>query len=307
MEAIMIIPRVVFLSLLFFLVIYRAIATLFSSMNIILYVCGPQEIIFGYYVCHGEIKSSDVACVLIWISVTFISGSLVWDIIKKGFGRSAFKDFHKILSLLSIISYEVWMFGYIYHIYVTEFDWNFKVIIFSPLLALLAHSMFQAFLSYDEYVLPTNEQGMKNLVYFIATSFSFNGIMTIHVLCMFVTALKIGISKEENFTYTINVAFLGFGEMMYRTYVMYKHFEQLINQYIPYKMYMKTAVAYRMQEIRNNDVYSQAELESRYVNLNVELVTGLTQERARETSYLTAPIVATFAVAAVGVLVAGNI
>uniref|UniRef100_A0A1X7SW54 Uncharacterized protein n=1 Tax=Amphimedon queenslandica TaxID=400682 RepID=A0A1X7SW54_AMPQE len=144
---------------------------------------------------------------------------------------------------------------------------------------------------------------MKNLVYYILTSLGFNGIMLVHVLFMFVTALSTGISNEK---YIVNVLFLGISEMMNRAHVMKNHFEQLINQYIPYKMYMKTAMEYRMQEIRNNDVYSQAELESRYVNLNVELVTGLTQDRNKETSYFTAPIVATFAVAAFSAFVAGK-
>uniref|UniRef100_A0A1X7TD88 Uncharacterized protein n=1 Tax=Amphimedon queenslandica TaxID=400682 RepID=A0A1X7TD88_AMPQE len=273
-------PRVVFLSLLFFLVIYRAIATLFSNMNITLHVCGPQEIIFGYYVCHGEIKSSDVACVLIWISVTVISGSLVQDIIKKGLGQSPFKDFHKILSLLSIISYEIWMFGYIYHTYVTEFDWNFQLIIFLPLLALLAHSIFQAFLSYDKYVLPNNEQGT---VYFIVTSFGFNGIMMVHVLCMFITALSTGISKEENFMYATNVLFLGLGEIMNRGYVMYKQFKQAKNR-IPYSISVK---------------------ESHRANPDGELVIGQTQDRG-DIAYLTATVLV---VAAVGAtcIVAGKL
>ena len=280
MEAI--IPRVVFLSLLFFMVIYRVIATLSSKMNIILHVCGPQEIIFGYYVCHGEIKSSDVACVVIWISVTFISGSLVKDIITKGLGRSAFKDFHKILSLLSIISYEVWMFGYIYQTYATNFDWNFKIIIFLPLLALLFHSIFQTFLSYNEYVLPNNEQEMKKLVYYIVTSMGFNGIMTLHVVCMFITALSTGISKEENFMYTINVLFLGLGEMMNHAYVMYNHFKKLKNHYLPYTISVT---------------------ESRCANSDGELVTGLVQDRG-DIQY---SIAAAFAVAAVGVFVAGKL
>ena len=58
MEAI--IPKIVSLFYLFFLVIYRMIATVFPDMNIILYICEPPEDIFGY-VCHGEIKFSDVA------------------------------------------------------------------------------------------------------------------------------------------------------------------------------------------------------------------------------------------------------
>ena len=299
MEAIMITTRVVLLVFFFLLVIYRMIVTIVPQLNIILHE--PQDDILEY-IYHKEIKSKDLASVVIWILVTLISTLLVWDIITKKLGRSALKDFHKILSLLSIISYEVWMFNYLYHTYASNLDQNFKVIILPPFATLLAHSIFQAFLSYDEYVLPNNEQGMKNLVYYNLTSLGFNGIMLVHVLFMFVTALSTGISNEK---YIVNVLFLGMSEMMNRAYVMKNHFEQLINQYIPYKMYMKTAMAYRMQEIRNN-VYSQAELESRYVNLNVELVTGLTQERARETSYFTAPIVATFAIAAFSAFVAGK-
>ena len=291
-----------FLCVLACLLLFRTIITINPELDKT--VCEPKEIISEFVSCHGEIKSSDVACVIIWISMTFISMSLIWDIITKGLSRSAFKGFHKIISLLSIISYEIWMFDYIYNTYVTNFDWSFTIIIFLPLVTLLVHSIFQNFLSYDEYALPRNEVKTRDLVCYIVASLGFNGIMIVHVFCMFVTALSTGISNENSPIYIVNVAFLGIIETMNRAYVMKNHFEQLINQYIPYKMYMKTAVEHHMQEMRNN-VHTQAELESRHVNLNVELVTGLTQEE--ETSYFTAPIVVTFAVAAVGAFVAGNI
>lgn len=94
--------------------------------------------------------------------------------------------------------------------------------------------------------------------------------------------------------------------MMYRAYAIYNHFEQLKNQYKPYKMYMKKALEHHMQDIRNN-IHSQAEIESRHVNLYRELVTGLTRNREGETLYYTVPIVATvyFATALSG-FVAGN-
>ena len=299
MEAI--IPRLVLLILLFLLVIYRMIATVFPDMNIILYICEPPKDIFGY-VCHGEIKFKDVACVAIWILVTSISTLLVLDIIMNGLGQSAFKGFHRILSLLSIISYEIWMFTYLYHTYATNLDWHFEAIILLPLVTLIGHSIFQNFLSYNEYVLPNNEKRMKDLVYYILTSMGFNGIMLVHVLFMFVTALSTGISNEK---YIVNVVFLGISEMMYRAHVMKNHFEQLKNQYIPYTMYMRTALEYHMQQLRNN-IHNRAELESVRINLDVhvELVTGLTQNR--NTSYLTGPIAATAVVAVFSAFVAGN-
>ena len=290
MEAI--ITRVVLLVLLFLLVIYRMIATVFPEMNIILYKCKPPKDIFGY-VCDGEIKFKDVACVAIWILVTSISTLLVWDIVRKGLDRSAFKGFHRILSLLSIISYEIWMFTYLYHTYATNLDWHFERIILLPLVTLIAHSVLQNFLSYDEYVLPDNEQGMRDFVYYIVTSMGFNGIMLVHVLFMFVTALSTGISNEK---YIVNVIFLGISEMMYRAYVMKNHFKQLKNQYIPHTMHM--------QQIRNN-IHNRADLEYGRINLDAELVTGLT--RNRDTSYFTVPIAATAVVAVFSAFVAGNI
>uniref|UniRef100_A0A1X7TNL3 Uncharacterized protein n=1 Tax=Amphimedon queenslandica TaxID=400682 RepID=A0A1X7TNL3_AMPQE len=254
----------------------------------VLYTSEPQRN-NSSYVYHKEIKSLFVACVVIWMLVTFISASLVRDIIRQGLGRSAFKNFHKILSLFSIIAYEVWMVGYIYHTYAINFNWSFKVIIFPPLLALLAHSIFQTFLSYDEHKLANNKQEMKDLKDYIVTSLGFNGIMTFHVLCMFVTASKIGISRDENFIYTITVAFLGFGEVMSRMYVMKNHFEQLkkINTLYATLMYSRAAVA-------------------SYANPEGELVTGLVQDR-KDFSYFTAQNAAVLAVAALGVIVAGNI
>uniref|UniRef100_A0A1X7TD83 Uncharacterized protein n=1 Tax=Amphimedon queenslandica TaxID=400682 RepID=A0A1X7TD83_AMPQE len=295
-----------FLPVLGCLLLFRTVITIHSELDKT--VCELQVILFESFPipCHGEIKYSDVACVVIWISMTLISMSLIWDIITKGLSRSAFKGFHKILSLLSIISYEIWMFDYIYNTYVTNFNWTFTIMIFLPLVTLLVHSIFQNFLSYDEYVLPKNKAKTRDLVCYIVASLGFNGIMIVHVVCMFLTALSTGISKENNFIYIVNVAFLGLGEMMNRAYVMKNHFEQLINQYIPYKMYMKTAMEHHMQEMRNN-VHTPAELETRYVNLDVELVTGLSQKREKETSYLTVPIVATFAVATLSAFVAGNI
>ena len=246
------------LSLLFllFLVFYRTIATVFPERNIMLHVRGPQDDIFGY-VYHGEIESSDVACVVIWILVTLISTSLVWDI-RKRLVQSVFKDFYKILSLLSIILYEVWMFGYIYSTYATNFDWSFKIIILLPLVTLLVHSIFQTFLSYDDYASPKNKEETEDLLNYIVVSLGFNGIMTLHVICMFITALSTGTSKEENLMCNINVFFLGLGEMMNRVYIMKNHIKLFKNHCIPHT------------------IYERATAESHGARVARELVTGLT-------------------------------
>ena len=287
------IPTGLVLSALTYLILFRTHITVHPELDKTL--CKENERIFGDWACHGEIKSSGVVCVVIWLLLTFITTSLVWDIIRKGLGRSAFKDFHKILSLLSIISYEVWMFSYIYKTYVTTFDWNFTSLIFLPLVTLLVHSIFQIFLSYDECVAPINIDRMKDLNYYILTSLVFNFVMIVHVMCMFITAL----STEENFIYIVNVVFLGITEMMYRAYVMYNHFKQLKNHYFPYTIHR------RIMEINHIDMYGREEMLSHRVNPDGELVTGLTQDRG-DYSYFTPEFAATIAVAAVGVFVAGK-
>ena len=292
------IPTGLFLVALGFLIIFRTQITLYPELDKTF--CEPQDRIFEYLACHREIKSSDIVCVVIWLLVTFITASLVRDIIRKGLGRSAFKDFHKSLSLLSIISYEAWMFGYIYNTYVTNFDWSFTIIIFLPLVTLLVHSIFQTFLSYDECVPPIDKERMKDLVYYILTSLGFNFVMMVHVICMFITALSTGVSTEKNFfIYIVNIGFLGLGEMMYRVNVMYNHFEQLKKHYLPY------TIQSRIMDINNINMYGRAEMESHRANPDGELVTGKTQDK-RDILYF-AQIAATVTVVAVGTFVAGKI
>ena len=292
------IPTGLILVALTFLIIFRTQITLYPELDKT--VCEPQDTLFEYLACHGEIKSSDIVCVVIWLLVTFITTSLVWDIIRKGLGRSAFKDFHKIISLLSIISYEAWMFGYIYKTYVTNFDWSFTFIIFLPLVTLLVHSIFQTFLSYDECVPPIDKEKTKDLVYYILTSLGFNFVMMVDVISMFITALSTGVSTEKNFIYVVNIGFLGITEMMYRAYVMYNHFKQLKKHYLPYN------IQRRIMDINNINMYGRAEMVSHRASPDGELVTGKTQDRG-DILYLTAQIAATVTVVVVGTFVAGKI
>ena len=273
------------LYLLFCLVVYRTRVTIYPELNVIL--CKPQEDFLGY-VCNEVTTSSEFACVGIWITVTYITLSLSWRIIRTGSGRSAFNNFHKILSLFSIMSYEIWMFAYIYNTYyVKGFDPIFKVIIFFPLLALLVHSIFQTFLPYNVRVAHRDEESFKNLVYYIFTSLAFNFIMIVHVFCMGLTAWYTGLSKEENLTYVTHVIILGIAEIVNRIYVIYKHSCLLITQYRPYQ------IAYQ---------------ESINANRDGRLVTGRTLDTAILFSIEHAlPVAMTVSVALIGVFVAGSI
>ena len=283
------------LHLLFCLVVYRTRVTIYPELDVIL--CKPQEDFLGY-VCNEVTTSSEFACVGIWLTVTYITLSLSWRIIITGLGRSAFNSFHKILSLFSIMSYEIWMFAYIYNTYyVREFDPIFKVVIFFPLLALLVHSIFQTFLPYNVhvYIAPSDEESMKNLVYYIFTSSVFNFIMIVHVFCMGLIAWYTGLSKEENATYVTHVIILGFAEVVNRIYVIYKHVFLLITQYRPY-------------ETLSQRINQTAVSESINANPDGEVVAGRTLDTAilfnREYAL---PVAVTVSVALVGVFVAGSI
>ena len=278
------------LYLLFFLVVYRTRVTIYPELDVIL--CKPQEDFHGY-VCNEVTTSSEFACVGIWITVTYITCSLSLRIIITGLGRSAFNSFHKILSLLSIMSYEIWMFAYIYNTYyVREFDPIFKVIIFFPLLTLLVHSIFQTFLPYNKRVVDLNdEESMKDLKYYIYTSIFFNFIMIIHVFCMAITAWCTGLPQEDNPMYVIHVIILGVAEVANRIYVIYK-----------YK---------RLLEIHrspSSEAHKEAISETRGANKNSLVVTGKTCKREQLLSIeYVVPVVATFGVAFLGAFVSGKI
>lgn len=289
------------LHLLLSLVVYRTRVTIYPELDVIL--CKPQEDFLGY-VCNEVTTSSEFACVGIWITVTYITLSLSWRIIITGLGRSIFNNFHKILSLFSIMSYEIWMFAYIYNTYYVEgFDPIFKVIILFPLLALLVHSSFQTFLPYNVHVAPSDEESMKNLVYYTFSSSAFNFIMIVHVFCMGLTAWYTGLSKEENLTYVTLVVILGFAEIVNRAYVIYKHSCLLLAQYRPYETLHR-----RVFKRDNQRVYQTAVLESINANPDEEVVTGKTLDTVIQFSKEHAwPVAVNVTVAVIGVCVAGNI
>ena len=278
------------LPFLFVLVLYRTVVTIFPELDSIL--CIPPENFLGY-VCRGVASSSEFACVLIWVFLTYITCSLNYEIIRKGSGRSAFNNFHKILSLFSIMSYEIWMFAYIYNTYyVREFDPIFKVIIFFPLLTLLVHSIFQTFLPYNERVVDLNDkESMKDLKYYIYTSISFNCIMIIHAICMAITAWCTGLPQEDNLMYVTHVIILGFAEVVNRIYVIRNHFHLL-----------------NIHRSPSSEARKEAILETRGANKNSLVVTGKTCKREQLLSMeYVVPVAVAFGIASLGTFVSGKI
>ena len=238
------------------------------------------------YVCSGEIKVSDLVCVVLWILAIYISVSLLWDIIKKRLKKLASND--KIPFLLIIISCEIHvrLSQYIYKQYATNTDEKLKILLTIPLAAFFIYSIIEF---YDEFA-PINDQRMKYHLYNTVMRLSYYCIMTVNATLILITGFT-GASRVDNlmYRYIIKTAVLGLSGMMYIHcfYITNVQFEQLKNLYMPYP------------------VYRRSEMESR-ANPDGELVTGLPQN-CGDVSYLIKPIAATIAVTAFSAFVAGNI
>ena len=227
-------------SVLFSSILVRTLATVFSVIDITINVSSIYYVL--YYVLEhilgfdlgfdeGEniTKPSHICCVGVWLSVTFITCCLVREIIKNGLLRTvyhklsvcSFGSVLKVGSLLAMIfHYEIWMFSYIYNIYVTTFDWPFKLIMICPFFTLLLHTSLQmVFLSYGECI-HDKARYSYFVKYYIITSLFFNITMVIHVFCMGITSYFRGFQESDDVPYIILLAAV---EVYYRCYAMKEH------------------------------------------------------------------------------------
>ena len=227
-------------SVLFSSILVRTLATVFSGLDItinaspiyyVLYYVLEHKLGFDLGFDEGEniTKPSHICCVGVWLSVTFITCCLVREIIKNGLLRTvyhklsvcSFGSVLKVGSLLAMIfHYEIWMFSYIYNIYVTTFDWPFKLIMICPFFTLLLHTSLQmVFLSYGECI-HDKARYSYFVKYYIITSLFFNITMVIHVFCMGITSYFRGFQESDNVPYIILLAAV---EVCYRWYAMKEH------------------------------------------------------------------------------------
>uniref|UniRef100_A0A1X7VCG0 Uncharacterized protein n=1 Tax=Amphimedon queenslandica TaxID=400682 RepID=A0A1X7VCG0_AMPQE len=223
------------LSVLFVSVIVRMMVTIepgfditFSMPTLVLPEISPK------YDHWEPVTPSQVCCLSIWLSMTYLSCSLIWEITRfTGFFRiifAAFHDFRQNIALLSLHSYEIWMFAFIYKTYVTEFDYIFQIIIILPLITLLLLTIFQ--MTWAQDVAPDDEERLKDLQYYAITSLLYSATMAFHVVCMgFTNFIR---SKDEvlgdgDLT-DMHIFLLGVAEILYRLHFIYQNYS-LIDMY----------------------------------------------------------------------------
>ena len=285
-------------SVLFSSILVRTLATVFSVIDITINVSSIYYVL--YYVLEhilgfdlgfdeGEniTKPSHICCVGVWLSVTFITCCLVREIIKNGLLRTvyhklsvcSFGSVLKVGSLLAMIfHYEIWMFSYIYNIYVTTFDWPFKLIMICPFFTLLLHTSLQmVFLSYGECI-HDKARYSYFVKYYIITSLFFNVTMVIHVFCMGITSYFRGFQESDDVPYIILLAAVA---VYYRCYAMKEH----LNLY---------SVHYDVGKRRSGQKVSYESTASSPNDPSPEMVTGVTlRGTGGSLSYYVVPLFAT--------------
>lgn len=281
-------------SVLFSSILVRTLATIFSVIDITINVSSIYyvlEHILGFDLGFDEgeniTKPSHIFCVGVWLSVTFISCCLVREIIKNGLLRMvyhklcvcSFDSVFKVGSLLAVIfHYEIWMFSYIYNIYVTTFDWPFKLIIICPFFTLLLHTSLQmVFLSYGECI-HDKARYSYFVKYYIIASLFFNITMVVHVFCMGITGYFRGFQESDDVLYIILLAAV---EVYYRCYAMKEH----LNLY---------SVHYDVGKRRSGQKVSYESTTSSPNDPSPEMVTGVTlRGTGGSLSYYVVPLFAT--------------
>ena len=223
------------LSILFVSVIVRMVVTIkpgfditFSMPTLVLPEVLPK---YGYW---EQVTPSQVCCLCIWLSMTYLSCSLMCEIMRfTGFIRivlAAFHDFRHNIALLSLHSYEIWMFAFIYKTYVVDFDRIFQVIIILPLITLLGLTVLQ--MAWVQDVKPNDRERLQELFYYASTSLLFSAAMAFHVVCMGITTWiqsKDVILNESDLT-NMHIFLLGIAEIIYRLRFIYNNY-RLISMY----------------------------------------------------------------------------
>ena len=223
------------LSVLFVSVIVRMVVTIkpgfnmtFSMPTLVLPVVLPE---YGYW---EPVTPSQVCCLCIWFSMTYLSCSLIREITSfTGFIEivlAAFRDIPRNIALLSLHSYEIWMFGFIYKTYVVDFDYIFQVIIILPLITLLGLTVFQ--MTWVQNVTPNDRERLRELLYYAVISLFFSAAMAFHVVCMGITTLikaKGVFLDDENLT-NMHILLLGIAEILYRLHSISNNYD-LISMY----------------------------------------------------------------------------
>ena len=228
------------LSVLFVSVIVRMIVTINPGFDITFSM--PTLILPEILPKYGQwepVNPSQVCCLCIWFSMTYLSCSLICEITRfTGFFRiifAAFHDFRQNIALivLSLHSYEIWIFAFIYKTYVTEFDYIFQIVIILPLITLLLLTIFQ--MTWTQDVNPDDRGRLRELQYYAVTSLLYSATMAFHVVCMGVTnfiCTKDVVLDDGDLT-NMHIFLLGVAEILYHLHFIYKNYSLIYMHHNP--------------------------------------------------------------------------
>ena len=206
---------------------------LFASVITRLYITINHDLDIDLHVSHLtpftpydiSTKPTHVLCLLIWLTMGYLSWSLSKSIKKtKVIGsrdlRGKESSYH-YLGLVCVIGYEILMFCFIYAVYASVFNIVVQLLMLIPLITLVFHSYHQMVFVVSRY--PVEETN------FYRCSLFFNFIMIVHVIIMGVTSYykyytgSISINSEHviiDVILKLAVVFLGIIEFIYRCLVI---------------------------------------------------------------------------------------
>ena len=184
-----------------------------------------------------QFRLTHVCSVLIWCLVTVICRTLGYQMnslesytFKVGNAMYAQICYLVLFSIVvvSIISYEVWMFAYIFQLYVTSLTFCVQLFILMPFFALITHSIHQTlFLMYSQDC--SVRKNPENVSLHIIISWIFNCIMLCHLISMGTTAFFThGGIFNGNHMHSAEMYIilpLGFVEFGFRMFALMRYFK----------------------------------------------------------------------------------
>ena len=119
------------------------------------------------------------------------------------------------------------MFSYIFVSYAASCAFVIQLLMVFPFCALITHSIYQVIflMQYTrKEVFPRNES-LEQFLFHLYISGVFNFIMSVHLMCMAITALSTGGIFKSWSTEKYVIVPLGFVELVYRGYALYCYYE----------------------------------------------------------------------------------